>query len=431
MAFTLIVSSISVLGVVLCLLFFPKLRVGKVAISSFYLPPLCGLLLLLCFGALPFRSYMDGLLSNGGMNPLEILALFFGMAFISSILDETGFFSFLASKAVLKAKGSQLSLFCLLYLLCSLLTMFTSNDIVIITFTPFILCFAKEAKINPLPYLLSEFVAANTWSSLFIFGNPTNVYLASIFHLDFVSYLSGMYLPTLIAGIISFLLMFLLFRRSLKEPLSIEQEEVTVKDPLILWVSLSILLGVTILMAISSFVSLPMWLFALGGAILLLMFLLVYSLCHKERSRILLEGAKKLPFSLAPFLLSMFGIVMALSECGFSSLVVSSFSSFDPTWGYGLSSFALSNLMNNLPMSVFFADLLSFSNTGIRPLFAVILASNVGALWTPIGALAGILWMRMLKERGVSFSFMKFCLYGSIVGIPTFFLSLFSLFLVC
>lgn len=431
MAFTLVVSSISILGVVLCLLFFPKLSIGKVTISTFYIPPLLGLVLLLCFGALPFSSYLDGLLSEGGMNPLEILALFFGMAFISSILDATGFFSFLASKAVFKAKGSQLSLFCLLYLLCSLLTMFTSNDIVIITFTPFILCFAKAAKINPLPYLLSEFVAANTWSSLFIFGNPTNVYLASFFRLDFVSYLSGMYLPTLVAGIISFLLMLLLFHRSLKEPLSIEQEEATIKDPLILRVSLTILLGVTVLMAVSSFVSLPMWLFALGGATLLLVFLLVYCLCHKERLGILLEGAKKLPFSLAPFLLSMFGIVMALSECGFSSLVVSSFGSIDPAWGYGLSSFALANLMNNLPMSVFFADLLSLSDTGLRPLFAVILASNLGALWTPIGALAGILWMRMLKERGVSFSFPKFCLYGSVIGIPTFLLSLLSLFLVC
>ena len=38
---------------------------------------------------------------------------------------------------------------------------------------------AKNASINPIPYLAAEFVAANTWSMALIIGNPTNIYLVT------------------------------------------------------------------------------------------------------------------------------------------------------------------------------------------------------------------------------------------------------------
>ena len=65
------------------------------------------------------------------------------------------------------------------FFLISVLIIFTSHDIIILTFTPFLCYFCKRCKISPLPYLIRKFVAANTWSSLLIIGNPTNIYLAS------------------------------------------------------------------------------------------------------------------------------------------------------------------------------------------------------------------------------------------------------------
>ena len=70
----------------------------------------------------------------------------------------------------------------------AILTIFTSNDIVILTFTPFICYFSKNAKINPIPYLVAEFAAANTYSMMLIIGNPTNIYLATSASIDFISY---------------------------------------------------------------------------------------------------------------------------------------------------------------------------------------------------------------------------------------------------
>ena len=428
---TLIISILAVLGMLLLLIFLPKIQIGKVSLSTFYWPPLLALIILLAIGDLPLDQYLSGLTSSSGMNPLEILALFFSMTFISSILDEVGFFSYLANQMVKKAGGSQRILFLSLYGICALLTMFTSNDIVIITFTPFIIFFARDTHIDPIPFLIGEFVAANTWSSLFIFGNPTNVYLSSYFGLDFVKYLSYMWLPTLVAGLVSLGIMFLLFNKKLSKKMEMEYHEIHIKSHFILVVSLILLGLTTILMAISSYLNLSMWIFASAAALILIFTLLIYYLLKREKPVVFLDGLKRLPFTLAPFLLSMFGIVMALSIDGVSEKFASFLNTFNTTWSYGIASFFISNLMNNIPMSVFFGDLLQYLPAGIpsKSLYSTILSSNLGAILTPLGALAGVMWMRILKEHGVSFSFGKFCLYGAVISIPSFLLSCSSLFL--
>ena len=77
-------------------------------------------------------------------------------------MDCAGFFRYLATAVLQRQNASQLRLFVLLYALVSVLTVFTSNDIIVLTFTPFICYFARDAKIDPIPYLICEFVAANT-----------------------------------------------------------------------------------------------------------------------------------------------------------------------------------------------------------------------------------------------------------------------------
>ena len=54
-----------------------------------------------------------------------------------------------------------------------------------------------------MPYLVGEFVAANTWSMMLVIGNPTNIYLASACGIEFGEYVSVMWLPTLLAGLVA------------------------------------------------------------------------------------------------------------------------------------------------------------------------------------------------------------------------------------
>ena len=112
-----------------------------------------------------------------------------------------------------RARSSQKALFLYLYITVAVLTVFTSNDIIILTFTPFICYFAKHAGISPIPYLVAEFAAANTWSMALIIGNPTNIYIASSFNIGFFEYMRVMLLPTLAAGLVSFTVLYIIFHK--------------------------------------------------------------------------------------------------------------------------------------------------------------------------------------------------------------------------
>ena len=133
----------------------PAIMIGGKKISIFWLAPLAGAVALTVGGFITPAEIASGLTSAGDVNPIKILLLFFSMTMMSVYLDEIGFFRLLAHKVLARAKGSQLTLFFLLYALVSVLTVFTSNDIIVLTFTPFICHFAKSARIDPLPYLVS------------------------------------------------------------------------------------------------------------------------------------------------------------------------------------------------------------------------------------------------------------------------------------
>lgn len=62
-------------------------------------------------------------------------------------------------------------------------------------------------------------------------------------------------------------------------------------------------------------------------------------------------------------------------------------------------------------------------------MFATIIGSNLGALFTPIGALAGIMWSNILNKHGVKFGYFDFLKIGVAVATPTLATALGSLWL--
>ena len=215
-----------------------------------------GALILVITTLCPLNEIKNSWTSSNAINPLKILVLFFSMTILSIFLDEVGLFRFLASLAVKHAKNSQVTLFFLLYFLVAFLTVFTSNDIVILTFTPFICFFCKRTKISPLPFLIAEFTAANTWSMMFVIGNPTNIYLATSAGITFIDYFKVMAIPTLCAGIVETLIIYLVFHKKLKQPLEVEETEgVKIESKFDLFGGVAHLLICLIFLIISSYIN--------------------------------------------------------------------------------------------------------------------------------------------------------------------------------
>ena len=212
---TIVISILTCLMLIGSILFFPKVTIKKVTLNTYWIVCILGAILVLSFNCVSFNDVIDGLFKDSIINPIKILLLFFSMTFISIFLDEVGLFRYLANFLIKHFKSNQRLLFLTLYLMVAILTIFTSNDIVILTFTPFICYFSKSAKINPIPYLVAEFAAANTYSMMLIIGNPTNIYLATSSYIDFISYFNVMAIPTLCSGVVQLILMLLIFNKSL------------------------------------------------------------------------------------------------------------------------------------------------------------------------------------------------------------------------
>ena len=421
-----VVFLLAVSGMILLSLYHPVVHLGRMSISAFWLPPFFGALLLLLSGAVPFPALLSALTASDGMNPLKILCLFLSMTALSVILDELGLFSYLASRILRFAGERQMRLFAALYLLVSVLTVFTSNDIIILTFTPFIIYFSKNAGIDPIPYLFAEFTAANTWSMFLLIGNPTNLYLSATLGIGFAEYLHQMALPTVAAGTISFGMLWLLFRRKLKTPIHTDAPKSPVQLAPLLVFGTVLLALTTVALAVSSYLPFAeMWQIALCGALLLLSSLLVVTV-KKRKTVLFVRSMFRIPWMLVPFLLSMFTLVFALSQGSALTAIGARFGRF-PEAFYGFFSVIAANFLNNIPMSVLFGSILNAVPTGEVACYATVIGSNLGALFTPIGALAGIMWSGMLEKYGIRLGFLRFCKYGFCAATPALFGALLAL----
>lgn len=412
--FTLIIVGLCILTMVLSFILFPKLKIGKIQLDTYYLITLAGALILLIFKKLTINEFGDILFEDSGMNPVKIIILFLSMAFLSIYLDKLGFFKFLAVKAAMKFKSSQKSLFLALFILISALTVFTSNDIIILTFTPFICYFCKNTKINPIPYLIGEFFAANTLSMTLIIGNPTNIYIASNAGITFVEYFEKMFLVGFLTASLLCILLLLVFNKSLSEELTEVHEDSKIKSKFLLIMGLVHLLGCTFIMAISNYINIEMYLVSLGFAISLLLITIIYYLVIKKSNKIVKRSLKELPYPFIPFLLSMVVLISALSKTPFIDYLSKQLGSMNSPITYGVSSLLLGNLLNNIPMSMLFSEIFQSVSVTSNSIYAVIAASNLCALLTPLGSLAGMMFISLVKQQDVNFTFIKFMKYGFI-----------------
>lgn len=418
MFLAIVIAVITCLAMIMAVLFFPRIKVGRISVASYWVITLIGGSALLLSRIVEIKSLGASLIADTAINPLKILVLFISMTILSIFLDEFGFFRYLANCALKRSEKSQTKLFVLLYITVSVLTVFTSNDIIILSFTPFVCYFAKNAHISPLPYLAAEFVAANTWSMALIIGNPTNIYLVTAAGGDFVSYMKTMLLPTLAAGSIACACLFIMFRKKLSLPISASPEEVVIEDKLLLVIGIIHLAVCTVILALGSYLGIEMWLVSLVSVLSLFVWNLVISLVRRKKPSSLAACLKRAPWELIPFVISMFVIVEALRITGVTNEAFNLLGDSQPVWKYGISSFLASNLINNIPMSVLFSSILANSTSNTAAVYATVIGSNLGACLTPIGALAGIMWSSILREQNLKFGYLDFLKIGVAVAIP-------------
>ncbi|MDH7593648.1 MAG: ArsB/NhaD family transporter [Methanomicrobiales archaeon] len=327
-----------------------------------------------------------------------------------------------------------MKLFLALYSVVSILTVFTSNDIIILTLTPFIYYFARDAGIDPRPILFTEFFAANTWSMMLYIGNPTNIVIASAFSLRFDEYTLYLFLPTIAAGLSNLLLLYFVFRKALKVPLKKEctcDPAGALTDRWGAILGLAILTGCIIGLAVAPYAGVEMWQVSVIFAIVLLGMLAGRDILWgfipranlKNNNSSVKATAYRLPWSIAPFVLSLLVMVEALKVYEITRAVGDVFAAISGgsiivnTFIYGFSSALSANVLNNIPMTIAFVPVMEslHGRELLAAAFATTIGSNLGANLTPLGSLAGIMWMSILSAKECRISFTAFMKYGAII----------------
>lgn len=410
-----------------------RLRNRKIRFDTFIIGSLLTPVLIIIFGLINYSQIIQGLSGEDSLNPFGILVLFLSMVFMSIYLDITGFFEYCARIALKFSKNNGKTLFFSFYFIISFLTIFTSNDIIILTFTPFIYYFSKNAGIDPIPYLITEFFAANTWSMMLFIGNPTNIVLASAFQIDFLEYFKWMIIPTVAAGLVNITLLYLVFRKKIQ--IQIKQKDSikpidAVTDKLGAVLGILVLFSCIIALAIAPYLNIELWLISLGFALTLIIILIIREsftgLIRKNinlKKFTLTKAFKRMPISIIPFILGMFITVEALRIYGVTADIgyfLGGIIDQSATFGvflFGFTSAISANIVNNIPMTVAYVPIIETSANilNLPAIYATVVGSNLGANITPIGALAGIMWMTILRNKDVDFSFKDFIKYGLII----------------
>lgn len=390
------------------------------------IPSIVGASLLLMIGIVPFND-LPSIFRIVSGPAITIIATIM----MSYIMEKIGIFRWAAINIVSKAEGSGVKLFVYILLLCFLMTIFFNNDASILITTPIIIhiiTILKLKKHQRLPYLFGGVFIATASSLPIGVSNLANLIGLEVVGLDLLSYTNLAFIPSIIGiSTLSFLL-FLYFRNDIPKkipifrgnlisfignrnnhPLSeLNQSQRSMFD----WSLFRVCIVVAVLIRASYFILSPYgihleWI-AITGATALMF---IGSL---KKTVNVIEVFKKAPWYILIFAFSMYTIVYAVNYTGLPSIIVeilhepltSSFISASLLIGLVIT--ALSTIMNNLPSVMLGTLMITSMDLDLLQLqisyISIIIASDIGALLTPIGTLATLLWMYVLRKNGIHIS---------------------------
>lgn len=382
---------------------------------------------------------------------------------MSIVLESVGFFRWAAYNLAMKSNGSGRVLFWYINVLCFLMTMFFNNDGSILITTPIIiqtLAMLNLKTRQKIPYLLSGALIATGSSAPIGVSNLANLIALKIVGLDLNSYASMMIVPSMIGLISISLLLFYHFRKEIpvKIPMinsgttellqNAYDNTSTVKrfHPLMSasdnkqyvdWRMFVICIVIVIVTRLSFFLLAPLGIATEWPAILGALLLIVVRWVRKGVGP--KDVLKKTPWHILLFAFGIYLIVYGLYNAGLIDLITNIFgdqisdSRFNAIFIIGLLLTFMSNVFNNLP-SVMIGTL-SLTEMNLDPsilhaaYFANIIGADIGALILPMGTLASLIWMHILRKYKIHFTWRQY-LKTTLVIIPiSLLISLISLYI--
>jgi len=337
------------------------------------------------------------------------LGFFLGLMIISAIAEDAGLFEMLAHRAAQWGKGRSTRLYVAVFLVGAILSAFLSNDATALILTPVVYALATRLRLPVLPFMFACTFIADTASFILPVSNPINILILHSFGGGLGTFLRYLFLPSVAAVLLNCLVFLWLFRRDLSQRYSMSALPAPrMVDPRFLAVSMWILVLIATSYIVASSIGIPLSFVALGGAGLMMTAALVMGRLKPSAL------ARKISWSLFLFIGGMFIVIRAVEDLGLTGAfgrMLLGLSGGQPlaavllvTGGTALGA----NLINNVPMALVMISALHGLPPGIPGYeslpYAAMFGADLGPNLTTVGSLATILWLVILRRRGLEVS---------------------------
>jgi Na+/H+ antiporter NhaD/arsenite permease-like protein len=355
----------------------------------------------------------------------NVIFLLAGMMILAGILRRTGFFQWIAIRAVKVSRGDPFRLLVALSTIAAVLSAFLDNVTTVVLIAPVTLYIATVLRVSPLPFLICEILASNIGGTATLIGDPPNILIGSASGYDFAAFLVNMGPPALVAFVaflvtarVSFAGELAIHAEIRDAVLALDEREV-LTDRRLLATSL-VVIGLTIAgFLVHGFLHLePATIALLGATVLMLLTRLPPE-----------EVLRDIEWTTLFFFIGLFMLVHGVVEVGIIAGIAEWL--FAATSGdTGITAIGLlwlsgtaSAIVDNIPYTATMIPLveqLAVSGIPIEPLWwSLALGACLGGNATIIGASANVVVANLAARAGHPIAFGHYLRYGVVVALQS------------
>jgi arsenical pump membrane protein len=361
-----------------------------------------GLMLLLGFVRLDEAARLLG-------EQWNVYGFFLGLMTISALTDRAGVFEWVAFQAGKWGRGNGRRLYIVVFLVGAVITMFLSNDATALILTPVVYALVTRLRLPVLPFMFACTFIADTASFLLPVSNPVNILVLDAFPANLGAFLHYLFLPALLCITFNVAIFVWLYRKDLN--LTYPERSLVPFQPADARFFRFVLgaLGVIALAyVLASALQIPLSVVALGGACALAAGAFVFRQWAWSQLR------REIAWSIFIFITGLFILVRGVEDLGLTAAfgqALVGLAANDPLRGILLTAAGTAlgaNLINNVPMTLVGLSALKSvpDAVSVNPAlaYATILGADLGPNLTTVGSLATMLWLLILRRKGLDVS---------------------------
>lgn len=360
----------------------------------------------------------------------NVLAFFLGLTGVAAVAERSGLIELLAWRTARASAGDPRRLLVAVVVVGALVSALFSNDAGALVLTPVIYVLVARVGLEPLPYVLACTFVADAASLALPISNPVNVIVSDGLGLSPISLIPVLLPMTLasVAALLGILAWQYLPRLPVRMPVPLS-ERMAPSPPTLAQRRTWAMLGlVGLAFGVGSFAGLPL------GPLMMAGWLMLVAVERRGGRRgSPLEG---IAWSLLVFVAAMTVVVAALSAAGVTAwlaeLILGPVRD-SPTGAFVVSAGIAAvgaNLLNNLPAALVLVEAVRAMGMAPATLHAAALGTIAGAdlgpNLTPVGSVATLLWLVLLRQRGFEVSSWSYIRIGLIVTPVTLAAALFT-----